>query len=243
MIRIESHAIKSNARKYADICKSTWSPIIQSSQVGYEYWQSLFEYFPDYQLIYENENGEWIGFANTIPLNYNRSLENLPDSGWDWLIAKGHNDYESHLIPNMLGGLQIGVHQNYRGKGYSTIFLQKAKELQKLKRLKSFILPIRPTMKHLHPEIDMKDYINWQKEGKIYDPWIRTHLKNGAKIIKVCSEAMRVEGSIEDWENWTEKKFVESGQYAIEGGLSMVDINIEQDMGRYLEPNIWISYQ
>lgn len=243
MIKIKTSVIKSNAKEYAALCKSTWSEIIQTSGTGYKYWEQLFHYFPNFQLIYEDADGEWIGFANTIPLHYDGALDDLPDTGWDWLIAKGESDYESGLQPNMLGGLQIGVNPKYRSQGYSSILLNKAKDFQKSKALSRFILPIRPTMKHLHPKVKMEEYMTWKNNNKIYDPWIRTHLKNGAKIIKVCPEAMRVEGSIADWEKWTGKRFNKSGQYAIDGGLSMVEIDLENEKGLYLEPNIWIYYE
>jgi GNAT superfamily N-acetyltransferase len=242
MIKIEPEQIQSNAKQYALLCKSTWSPIIQASAVGYAYWENLFTHFPEYQLIYEDKNGEIIGFANTIPLYYDNEFSCLPDTGWDWLIAKGHTDYESGRQPNLLGGLQIGVNPKHRSRGYSKILLAKAKALQQSKQLSRFILPIRPTMKYLHPEVNMEEYMFWKEGGKIYDPWIRTHLKSGAQIIKVCPEAMRVEGKIEDWEKWSGIHFKKSGKYPIEGGLSLVDIDMERDKGLYLEPNIWIYY-
>ena len=84
--------------------------------------------------------------------------------------------------------------------------------------------------------------MTWSKNGKAFDPWIRTHLNAGAEIIKICHRAMTVAGTINDWELWTGRTFTESGQYAIKGGLSLVEIDLEQNNGLYLEPNIWISY-
>jgi hypothetical protein len=234
--------IANNPEKYAKICLSTWAPVIQNSALGEESWLKVFQYFSSYQLFYLDENGEWLGFANTIPIHYQDPLPDLPDTGWDWLIEKGIADYEGGKKPNVLGGLQIGINPIYRGKRFSKKILEQAKALMVKKKFEKFILPIRPTLKHLHPDIPMKDYLKWKKEDKIYDPWIRTHLQSGAKIIKVCPEAMRVEGTISDWEKWTGRTFPKSGQYAIKGALSLVNINLEKNRGLYLEPNIWIYY-
>ena len=242
MNRIPSQKIEINSSYYADLSKSTWSPIIQPSGTGDNYWNKLFRYYPQYQLIYENADGEWLGFANTIPARYDGQLEDLPEEGWDWLISNGIDCHEKSIRPNVLGGLQIGVNPMFRGHGLSKKILAKAKESMKDHDLDLFILPIRPTLKDQHPEISMEEYMTWQEDGKIYDPWIRTHLNAGAKFIKVCHKAMTVEGSITDWERWTNKKFDKSGKYPIDGGLSLVEIDLENETGLYLEPNIWICY-
>ncbi|NNF35058.1 MAG: GNAT family N-acetyltransferase, partial [Saprospiraceae bacterium] len=183
MKRIESEKIKSNAAFYADLTRSNWSPIIQPSGTGDEYWDKLFQYFPDHQLFYETFEGEWLGFANTIPIHYNQPLSELPEEGWDWLLERGIKGYEDGISPNTLGGLQIGVNPKFRGKGWSKKILEHAKKSMQEYGYKQFILPIRPTLKDQHPEVPMEEYMTWIKDEKIYDPWIRTHLNAGAEII------------------------------------------------------------
>jgi len=243
MIRIESERIKKQVQYYSDLTRSNWSPIIQPSGTGDEYWNKLFQYFPEYQLFYETEEGEWLGFANTIPIKYDGLLNDLPEEGWDWLIEQGIVGYKKGITPNTLGGLQIGVNPKFRGKGWSKVILEKAKMSMQDHGYKQFILPIRPTLKDQHPEVPMEEYMTWKHNGKIYDPWIRTHLNAGAEIIKVCHSAMTVSGNLNEWEQWTGKHFNESGLYPIDGGLSLVEINLENNSGLYLEPNIWIYYQ
>lgn len=243
MNRIDSERINSNATFYADLTRSNWSPIIQPSGTGDEFWNKLFKYFPDHQLFYETVEGEWLGFANTIPVRYDGPLNDLPEEGWDWLLEQGIKCFEKGISPNTLGGLQIGVNPKFRGNGWSKKILDSAKQSMYIYGYKQFILPIRPTLKDQHPEVPMEEYMTWKKNGKIYDPWIRTHLNAGAEIIKVCHKAMTVSGSLNDWEHWTGKTFNESGEYAIEGGLSLVEIDVNKNSGLYLEPNIWICYK
>ncbi len=37
-------------------------------------------------------------------------------------------------------------------------------------------------------------------------------------------------------------KFPESGEYVVEGALCPVSIDRENNLGTYIEPNVWISY-
>ena len=243
MIKIPKARISQNADYFATLTRSNWSPIIQPSETGNEYWNKLFHYYPEHQLFFETNEGEWLGFANTIPIQFDLPLEELPEEGWDWLIKEGITGYEEGIVPNTLGGLQIGVNPKFRGQGWSKKILEKAKESMLKHHFTQFILPIRPTLKDLHPEIPMEEYLTWKKEGKIYDPWIRTHVHSGASIIKVCPQAMTVKGSIKDWKQRSGINFTSSGKYEVDGGLSLVDINLETNIGVYYEPNIWIVYR
>ena len=178
-----------------------------------------------------------------IKFFWNKKLELLPDEGWDWLIQKGISDYESSIKPNCLGGLQIGISKKYQNQGYSKKIINLAKELSKKNNFLYFIIPIRPTYKYKYPLIEMEKYINWNKDKKIYDPWIRIHKNCGAEIIKICKKSMTFTGTIKEWEEWSGLDLIESGNYIIEGTLNPVQIDIEKNYGIYYDENIWIYYQ
>lgn len=146
------------------------------------------------------------------------------------------------IILNALGGLQIIVPKAYQGKGFSKLLIANAKKVVEGLGYEHFIIPIRPIFKHHHPEIKMVDYINLKKSDKVYDPWIRTHLYGGAKIIAVCENSMNVKGDLSFWENLMNQKINHSGQYIVKGALNPVFIEVEKNRGEYREENIWISY-
>jgi hypothetical protein len=54
---------------------------------------------------------------------------------------------------------------------------------------------------------------------------------------------MVVEEPVAFWEAWTQKKFKVSGDYAVEGGLVPVSIELDRRVGRYAEPNVWFAYK
>jgi len=122
------------------------------------------------------------------------------------------------------------------------VIINKTKQLVAECQFDHFVIPIRPTYKSRHPRISMKDYIQYRQHNKIYDPWIRTHLKGGAENLNVCDRAMHIYGDLGFWNELIDQPITKSGQYIVEGALNPVDIDVNKDYGEYYEDNIWISY-
>ena len=171
-----------------------------------------------------------------------KPIGELPNDGWDWMIEKGVKDFENDIQANFLGGLQIIVNKKHLSKGYSKHLIAAAKDLMIKHSYQHFAIPIRPTLKHEYPEMDMTEYVNFKKEQVIFDPWIRTHMKQGAKFISVCENSMNVQGDIPFWQKLVLKPITNSGTYIIKGALSPINISIENNKGEYREANIWIYY-
>lgn len=228
--------------QYKSSVYSSFPKVIFQSEVVKHCWPSIEKYFPEFQLFLVDDNERLIGFINTMPIFWDRPIDDLPDDGWDWLVKKGIVGFENGIKPNCLGGLQIIVAKDQLGKGYSKILIAEGKKLMERFGFENFIIPIRPTFKSKYPEMKMDDYINFKPEGKTYDPWIRTHLSSGAEIIKVCYNAMNITGDISYWEDLMSQKIIKTGNYIVDGALNPVRMNLENDIGEYREANIWINY-
>jgi len=227
-------------KQYTDAIPLAFPEIIVRSEHIKEYWPKLENYFPSVQLYLVDQFNDLIGFMNTIPFYWDQPLNDLPDQGWDWMLQKGIEDHEAGIKANSLGGLQVIVLQKYQRQGYSQIILSQAKLLVQKLAYQHFVIPIRPILKSNHPEIPMLDYL--KKKDRFYDPWIGTHINNGAEILKVCSESMKVSGNLKFWEELIGHSIKKSKAYKVKGALNFVDVNIEADYGQYLEENIWITY-
>ncbi|MDF1696275.1 MAG: hypothetical protein P1U56_10600 [Saprospiraceae bacterium] len=223
------------------IFRSAFPDVIFQSEVVQHAWKKILKYFPTFQLYYVESNSV-VGFINAIPFFWDKNLKDLPDEGWDWLVETGIRGYEQNITPNSLGGLQIIVAKNYLGKGYSKLLIKEGKKLANHLGYKNFVIPIRPTLKSNFPKMHMEEYMELKKEGKIYDPWIRTHISSGAHIIKICPKAMSIYGSIQVWESLLKTKIQKSGDYIVEGALNPVSIDLNTNSGAYYEDNIWINY-
>ena len=228
--------------QYRDAIKNAFPPIIGESQVIKNNWSKLEIYYPEFQLLLLSKTDELIGMMNTVPFQFNESLSLLPDRGWDWMLRKGIADYENKNEANYLGGLQIIVRNKFQSQGFSKVILSYAKRLILDSKFENLVIPIRPTKKHEFPSMPMLEYMNLKTESTIYDPWIRTHLTGGAEVIKVCEQSMKMEGNIEFWEKMLGKKIHESGSYHLSGALNLIKIDVENNKGEYVEPNIWIRY-
>ncbi len=225
-----------------NIVATVWPEFMLNDAVANEYFFQLYSDFPEFQ-YWLLDGEEIVGIGNSIPLYWNYELENLPDEGWDWALEKGFKDKQKNLKANLLCALSITINPKYQGKGISTEMIRSMVQIGKKHKLESLIIPVRPTLKKDYPLTDIKQYITWKREdGKLFDPWLRVHEKLGGEIIKVCSKAMDIRGSIQDWMNWTGLDFPQSGSYKIDGALKLVEINLEKDEGVYIEPNVWMKH-
>ncbi len=226
-----------------NIVEAVYPEFMLHDAVANEWFFQLYNDFPEYQ-YWLLDGEEIVGIGNSIPIFWKDKLENLPEEGWDWAIVKGFKDKEKNIKPNLLCALSITINPKYQGKGISTKMIRSMVEIGKIRKFESLIIPVRPTLKKDHPLIEMEKYILWKREdGQLFDPWLRVHEKLGGKIIKVCSEAMDIRGSVQDWKNWTGMDFPESGSYKIDGALKLIEIDLEKDEGIYIEPNVWVVHE
>ena len=103
--------------------------------------------------------------------------------------------------------------------------------------------PLRPNQKHLQPHVSMADYVReLRPDGLPADAWLRTHARDGARIVKVAPCSMTIVGTVADWSRWTGLPFARSGAYEVDGALTPVSISLEHDQGTYVEPNVWVHH-
>ena len=196
-----------------------WPKFMLEDPVANRNWPRLFSDFPDFQVVLLD--GTTIaGAANAIPFAWNDSDDALSEEGWDWGLQSAIDDADAGRTPVTLHGLQIVLFDTYQGRGLSPRFVQQLRLLARHHGLKRLIIPIRPTLKHRYPLTPIDRYLTWQRDDLPFDPWLRVHVKAGARIIKACSRAMTISGSVVDWENWTDMRFPESGQYVIPRALA-----------------------
>lgn len=227
------------------LTKEVWPEFMLHDRVANENWRELFDRFIEYQLsLYDTQNDRVAGMANSFPLRWEDRFENLPGDGWDWAFQESVSNHKQGIEPNVHCAIQIVVRPEYRGQGLSAPMVEAVRGVTASKGLKALIIPIRPSEKHKYPLINLDDYITWKTEqGLPFDPWLRVHVRAGARIIKVCHESKRIRGTVAEWEEWTGLKFPQSGEYVVPGALNPIEINMEQDEGIYIEPNVWIVHE
>jgi hypothetical protein len=223
--------------------QAAWSHLgfLNYTRSHYEYYSGLLDTYPEYQLCLIDSDTKYpIAVASSVPFVCT-DPDDLPAEGWDWLVETAARNKNQR--PNMLGGLAVSVSAVHRSKGYARVMIRSLLVLAKSKGLDGVVVPVRPSAKAKHPWVPIRDYMAWTDDrGRPYDPWLRSHCSVGGKLIGPCDRSMVVRESISFWENWSTKRFEESGDYALEGALAPVRIDLDHQLGTYEEPNVWVVY-
>jgi hypothetical protein len=221
--------------------QAAWNALgfLNYTRAHFAFYQKLLDEHADCQLcLVDEETGYPIAVGNCVPLACD--FNNLPPEGWDWIVETAT---ETGKPRNALGALAISVPNIHRGKGVARHMIKGFLDLAAKKGLDGVIAPVRPSSKCQHPFISIDEYIGWTDErGRAYDPWLRSHLASGGKIVRPAYRSMVVEEPIGFWETWTGRTFEESGDYALEGALTPVRMDRETGIGSYVEPNVWFAY-
>lgn len=219
-----------------------WPKYMKEDPIAGRYWGKLFTCFPEYQFILLDEESEPVACGNSIPFVWDGKEENLP-AGWDGVLEKGVEDHKNNLQPNSLSALAIVIHPEHRGAGVSGRMVKEMKGLAIRSNLTHMVAPVRPSLKFKYPLIPMKEYMGWKRnDGTPFDPWIRTHYKSGATIMKVADKSMVIPASVKEWEDWMNLKMPSSGSYIIKDGLVPLEVDRTADEGIYTEPNVWMRH-
>jgi GNAT superfamily N-acetyltransferase len=170
--------------------------------------------------------------------------EELPDAGWDAVIRWADEDRRAGRPATAVSALEIMVAPGLQRSGISRLMLTAVRDNVRRLGFVDLYVPLRPTDKHLEPLTPFADYVARQREdGLPHDSWVRTHVRAGARIVKVAPCSMVIIGTIAEWRRWTGLDFAESGPATVPGALSPIHASLEQDHAVYVEPNLWVHHR
>jgi len=205
-------------------------------------WPELFTTWADWQLLLIDGMGPTIAVTHAVPLAWAGTVEDLPASIAE-ILDRAAADREAGRAPTALCALAAMVDPRYRGQGMSPAAVRAMVDLARAHGLGALIAPVRPAAKSAYPLAPMERYVRWENaDGLPLDPWIRVHARMGAVILAVAPRTIVIEGTVADWERWTDMRFPDSGPYVVPGALQPLGIDREQDLGRYEDPNVWMRH-
>src|ERR1043165_7250545 len=60
--------------------------------------------------------------------------------------------------------------------------------------------PLRPNQKHLQPHTPMAQYVQrLRPDGLPADAWLRTHVRDGGRVVKLAACSMTIVGTVAEW--------------------------------------------
>jgi len=241
-LRFPTRAELTGSQPHASGLEGAWPEFMYHDVVLNELFGRVIGEFAEVQFYaWDDERNEVVGVGNAIPTAWDGEIASLPDGGVDAVVEARFA--EEAPAPTVLCALQILIAPDYRGQGLSSRMIERMAEIGRDQGLDTLIAPVRPNLKHRYPLVPMERYITWRRpDGTLLDPWLRTHERVGAPIVKVAPESMRVPGTVAEWEEWAGMAFPETGSYVVPGALVPVEIDRERDEGLYVEPNVWMVH-
>lgn len=226
-----------------DLSSLVWPEYNMHGDVLNHYWGQLYDTFAPWQFVLAGTaDGQVVAEGNTIPVRWDGTDEGL-GPGIDETIAGGFELHAGVGQPNALCALAAKIVPDRQGRGLAASVLRAMAGLARQAGLPHLIAPVRPNLKERYPTIPIDRYARWTRDdGTPFDPWLRVHIRLGARLGPAIPRSLRITGTVADWESWTKMPFPETGDYVFPAGLATVHIDREQDTGEYWEPNIWLIH-
>lgn len=199
----------------------------------------------DHVLLAVDGDGQVLARALGVPFAMSEDVgrPELPPNGWDGVIRWSWLDQLADRAPTHLSALEITVAPHARGSGLADRLLEALRDTARHRGLRGYVAPVRPSRRHLEPEVDMRSYVaRTRDDGLPEDPWLRLHVRAGGRIVSVCPTSMTIAGTMAQWRTWTGHPFDADGPTQIDGALAPVHVDRFNDHAVYVEPNVWVTH-
>lgn len=222
--------------------RERWPEFIFHDPVPPQYMSRVNDYFCDFHILVLIEGrvaaGGW-----GVPFAWDGTLDELPE-GYDSALVRSVDDYEAGRAPTAFSFMAAAVHRDHDKQGLAAQVLSALVDRVAAAGIDRVVAPIRPTWKHRYPHVSMGEYATWARDdGLSIDPWIRTHQRMGAHILKVAPNSMVIPGTVPEWERWADMPFPVSGEYVVPDALNLVAVDRGTDTAIYREENLWMQHR
>lgn len=222
---------------------SSWPTYMLKSPASGVFFTQLPELFPEHQLLALDAHEAVVGRVNSVPFTWAGTDDELPERGWEAVLEQAFRDRRRGEPGTAVSLLEARVVPAHRGAGLSRELLRAARSNVQRLGLSDLFGPVRPTGKSEQPHTPMTEYAaQVRADGLPADPWLRTHVRLGASVVKVCPLSMTVPGTLAQWREWTGLPMVSSGPVVVPGALVPVHVSVEHDHAVYVEPNVWVHH-
>lgn len=216
---------------------------IVADQLAKQYIGRVREYFPDLNLTLVDNTDNPVAAGWAIPLRWDGTAADLP-AGYTDATIRAVQGREQGVTPDTLVICGAIVNPLVKGRGLAGQVIAALCRAGQDNGWTRVIAPIRPTLKSRYPLTPIDTYMAWTgPDGAALDPWIRTHLRLGARILAAAPESQTMTGTVAEWEEWSGIALPSTGDYVIPQGLSVLHVDREADLGTYVEPNIWVQHR
>lgn len=221
-----------------------WPAFMLQDPIADMYFSQLDRH-ADHVLLAVDGRGQVLGRALGVPFAMGEDVRRpeLPSNGWDGVIRWSWLDQVADRAPTHLSALEVTLVPGARGTGLASRMLDALRATALHRGLQGYVAPVRPSRKHLEPEVDMRSYVaRTRDDGLPEDPWLRLHVRAGGRIVGVCPTSMTIAGNLAQWRAWTGLPFDSVGPVSVDGALAPVHVDRANDHAVYVEPNVWVAH-
>lgn len=221
--------------------RERWPEFVFHDPLSKQYMERVDEYFGQFS-VFVLQDGHVAAGGWGVPFCWDETPDGLPE-GYRTTLVASVEDHEAGRTPNCLSFMAAAVAAQFDKQGLAIRVLTALSERAAAAGLAHVLAPLRPTLKHRYPQVAMSQYMAWEREdGLSIDPWIRTHQRMGAVMLKPAPDSMVVSGTVAEWEQWAGMLFPASGAYVVPDALNLVEVDREQDRAVYREENLWVQH-
>ncbi|MFJ8042821.1 N-acetyltransferase [Kitasatospora sp. NPDC096147] len=224
----------------------TWAPFMDHDLVANALMGSIAELFPEHVVVATDAEGALVARGHSVPFRLHGESRDghLPDRGWDQVLLWAVNGHRRGERPDTVSAIEIAVRTDLQGKGLSGVVLGAMRDAARARGYAEVVAPVRPSAKHREPGTPMEEYAFRVRaeDGLPYDPWLRVHVRAGARVERVAPVSMTISGSLAEWREWTGLPFDATGEVLVPGALAPVRCDAERDHAVYVEPNVWVRH-
>jgi GNAT superfamily N-acetyltransferase len=222
--------------------RGVWPEFIFHDQLVADYIERVEAHFPRYDILLL-ARGEVVAGGWGVPIPWNATARALPDGGYDGAMIRAVEGHENSVEPDSLCIMAAAVKPGHQGTGLAGQVLTALRERAVSGGLRRVIAPVRPALKARYPLTPMSRFARWTRDDGLHlDPWIRTHQRLGARILRPAPRSMLITGTVAEWEEWAKMAFPQTGRYVVADALDLVHIDRAADRGTYTETNLWMRH-
>lgn len=239
---------RSDARAWTDEQMETlfaegFPTFISADRAVKEYIGRVRECFPHLDLMLVDEGDTPAATGWGVPLAWSGDVADLPRSFAD-ILRRALEVHDAGAEANTFVICGAVVAPARKGTGSAGELIGALSTLGQEQGLTRVLAPVRPTRKHLYPLFSIEDYVAWVRDdGLPFDPWLRLHVRMGARVIEIAREAQTMTGTVEEWEGWTGISLPVSGDYVIPQGMGVLRVERDANLATYVEANVWVQHR
>ena len=223
------------------LLSSRWPTFMLAGRPGHdEDVDALVQAFPEQQVLAVDVDDRVRGVAFSLPIDWDGTPAGLP-AGWDDAVTRAAKLQRSGGPADAAVALSITVASDATRRGLAVRLVEALRDATARAAGRALIAPVRPVLKTRYPLVGLEEFLTWRTaDGESFDPWLRTHLRAGARVLGVAPASMTVSGTVEDWRTWVEDPLPGAGSYVVPGGLA--PLVVADGVGTYVEPNVWLVH-